>query len=169
MKYLIVYSSRTGNTRQLAEAIREMLPEEDCLYYGQPGDEAVEKAEHAGLVFAGFWTDRGSCDAGMADFLQKCGPKYFFLFGTAGFGGSDAYYGQILGNVRKNLSGAARLLGSFVCQGQMPDAVRQRYQAMEPSENRDRMLDNFDRAVGHPDAVDIARLKEAVRGLNWTE
>ena len=43
MKYLIVYSSRTGNTRQLAEEIREMLPEEDCLYYGQPGDEAVEK------------------------------------------------------------------------------------------------------------------------------
>ena len=37
-----------------------------------------KKAEHAGLVFAGFWADRGSCDAGMADFLQKCGPKYFF-------------------------------------------------------------------------------------------
>ena len=103
---------------------------------------------------------------GWLTFCKSAAPKYFFLFGTAGFGGSDAYYGQILGNVRKNLSGAARLLGSFVCQGQMPDAVRQRYQAMEPSENRDRMLDNFDRAVGHPDAVGYCKTE---RSGTWAE
>lgn len=166
MKYVIVYSSRTGNTRRLAEVIRTLLPQENCLYFGQPGDEAIEKARQAEIIFAGFWTDRGSCDAGVADFLQKCGAQRFFLFGTAGFGGSEEYYGQILGNVRKNLSGAARLEGSFVCQGQMPDAVRQRYEKMEPSPARQQMLDNFDRAVGHPDEDDIAHLKAAVETLN---
>ena len=166
MKYVIVYSSRTGNTRRLAEVIRTYLPEENCLYFGQPGDEAVEKAKQSGIIFAGFWTDRGSCDAVMADFLQKCGARRFFLFGTAGFGGSEEYYAQILGNVRKNLSGAARLEGSFVCQGQMPDAVRQRYEAMEPSPTRQQMLDNFDRALGHPDEEDFAHLRTAVEGLN---
>lgn len=165
MKYIIVYSSRTGNTRQLAEVIHTLLPKQDCLYYGEPGDEAIEKAKQAEIIFAGFWTDRGSCDAGMADFLQKCGARRFFLFGTAGFGGSDEYYAKILGNVRKNLSGAARMEGSFVCQGQMPDAVRQRYQAMEPSPAREQMLDNFDRAVGHPNQDDFAGLQAAVRGL----
>lgn len=166
MKYVIVYSSRTGNTRQLAEVIHTLLPEENCLYFGQPGDEAIEKARQAEIIFAGFWTDRGSCDAGMADFLQKCGARRFFLFGTAGFGGSEEYYAQILGNVRKNLSGASRMEGSFVCQGQMPDAVRQRYEAMEPSPTRQRMLENFDWAVGHPNQDDFARLKEAVESLH---
>ena len=36
MSYAIVYSSRTGNTAQLAQAIKEALPQEDCLYFGQP-------------------------------------------------------------------------------------------------------------------------------------
>ena len=31
MTYSIVYSSRTGNTRMLAEALREALPREDCI------------------------------------------------------------------------------------------------------------------------------------------
>ena len=163
MKYLIVYSSRTGNTRQLAEAIREMLPEEDCLYYGQPGDEAVEKAEHAGLVFAGFWTDRGSCDPGMADFLQKCGPKYFFLFGTAGFGGAPAYFEKILTAVKENISETATVTGSYMCQGKMPVSVRKRYESMEESAGRQAMLDNFDRALSHPDEQDLSALVEAAR------
>ena len=32
MSYAIVYSSRTGNTALLAQAIRDALPQEECLY-----------------------------------------------------------------------------------------------------------------------------------------
>ena len=34
MSYAIIYSSRTGNTALLAQAIREALPQEECLYFG---------------------------------------------------------------------------------------------------------------------------------------
>ena len=34
--YSIIFSSLTGNTRQLAETIRVVLPAEDCDYFGAP-------------------------------------------------------------------------------------------------------------------------------------
>ena len=43
MKYLVVYSSRTGNTALLAEQVRKTLGEESCLYFGAPS-EAAEAA-----------------------------------------------------------------------------------------------------------------------------
>ena len=51
-KYSIIFSSLTGNTRQLAETIRVVLPAEDCDYFGAP-----ETAElHSGMLYVGFWT-----------------------------------------------------------------------------------------------------------------
>lgn len=49
-----------------------------------------------------------------------------------------------------------------MCQGKMPPAVRARYEAMEDSPRRTRMLDNFDQALTHPDQEDLARLKALV-------
>ena len=41
MTYSIVFSSRTGNTEQLARAIRSVLPAGDCLYFGGPDAAAL--------------------------------------------------------------------------------------------------------------------------------
>ena len=86
MRYAIVYSSRTGNTKLLAETIRGILPEEDCLYFGEPDASALA----ADRIYAGFWTDRGDCDSGIAAFLPQLDRQELFLFGTAGFGGEQA-------------------------------------------------------------------------------
>ena len=87
MTYAIIYSSRTGNTKLLADGIRSVLPAETCMYFG-PVSGAGREAARADVVFAGFWTDKGSCDEGMAEFLRGIVGKDVFLFGTAGFGGS---------------------------------------------------------------------------------
>ena len=42
MSYSIVYSSQTGNTKQLAETLRETLPQEGCRYFGTPAQAAAE-------------------------------------------------------------------------------------------------------------------------------
>lgn len=42
MTCAIVYSSRTGNTKQLAEAVRASLGEQTCLYMGPPDDRALQ-------------------------------------------------------------------------------------------------------------------------------
>lgn len=157
MSYSIVYSSRTGNTALLAQTIREALPAGDCLYFGAPDAHALE----ADTIYVGFWTDKGTCDESIANFLQSVTGQKVFLFGTAGFGGAPAYFAQILERVEQNLKDA-NVVGSYMCQGKMPEAVRSRYLAMEESPRRTAMLENFEQALSHPDAQDLARLKEAV-------
>lgn len=158
MSYAIVYSSRTGNTAMLAQAVREALPQEDCRYFGTPAPQALA----ADTVYVGFWTDKGTCDEPTARFLQSLTDQKVFLFGTAGFGGAPAYFKQILDRVKANLAAGVEVMGTYMCQGKMPQAVRDRYAAMEESPRRTAMLENFDQALSHPDQEDLARLQAAV-------
>lgn len=155
MRYSIVYSSNTGNTRQLAEEIEKQLPAGELVYCGAP-DAAALQAE---VLFVGFWTDKGSCDEKVAELLKHADGKTVYLFGTAGFGQSQQYFDQILARVRENLPAGALYGGGFMCQGRMPQAVRSRYEAMqakEPENARYKMLiENFDAALAHPNADDL--------------
>ena len=158
MKYAIVYSSKTGNTALLANTIRETLPAADCLYCGVPSAQALE----AERIYVGFCTDKGTCDGETASFLGQITNQQVFLFGTAGFGGAPAYFEKILNAAQENLSDSAQVVGRYMCQGKMPMGVRRRYEAMEESPNRQVMLDNFDRALSHPDQQDLEALKNAI-------
>ena len=158
MSYAIVFSSRTGNTALLAQTIRDTLPGEGCVYFGKPDSRALA----ADFIYVGFWTDKGTCDEQTAEFLRSLTHQRVFLFGTAGFGGAPAYFEQILRRVRDLLSPDVSVAGTYMCQGKMPESVRTRYAAMEDSPRRTAMLENFDRAVSHPDAADLASLRAAV-------
>lgn len=159
MTYAIVYSSKTGNTRLLAETIRDTLPAADCLYFGAPDDAALR----ADRIYVGFWTDKGTCDADTAAFLARVTTQEVFLFGTAGFGGAPEYFDKILSAARHNLPEGAAVCGSYMCQGKMPMAVRARYEQMEDSPRRQMLLDNFDAALSHPDEADLSLLRDAVQ------
>lgn len=160
MKYAIVYSSRTGNTRLLADTLHTTLPAEDCIYFGTPSPEALA----AGRVYVGFWTDKGTCDEDVAAFLKSLpAGKEVYLFGTAGFGGSAVYFDKILNAAAANLNAGVALVGRYMCQGKMPEAVRRKFESMPESPRRQAMLDNFDQALTHPDTADLTRLETEVR------
>ena len=158
MKYAIVYASQTGNTKLLAEAVRDTLPQEDLLYFGEPCAQALE----ADRIYVGFWTDKGSCDGKTQDFLKTVVGQQIFLFGTAGFGGDPAYYEKILAKVKKNLGDEAQVVGTYMCQGKMPMSVRERYVKMLENPvhmpNLKNMIHNFDLALSHPDSRDLENL-----------
>ena len=67
MKYAIIYSSHTGNTEQLAQQIHTFFKHDECVYYGHPSSNDI----HADILFIGFWTDKGTCDGLLQDFLRK--------------------------------------------------------------------------------------------------
>lgn len=163
MSYAIVFSSKTGNTRLLADTLRASLPQNECTYFGAPAPEALE----AETLYIGFWTDKGHADDTLTAFLQTLKGKRIFLFGTAGFGGSAPYFEKILAATRKALDGSNTVIGSFMCQGKMPVSVRQRYEAMKAKPlhipNLDTLIENFDKALSHPDAADLEQLKQAVK------
>ena len=158
MSYSIVFSSRTGNTKQLAEKIQQTLPQEGCVYFGYPGAQALQ----ADRLYVGFWTDKGTCDEDTAAFLKTVEHKEVFLFGTAGFGGAPAYFEKILASVQTNLGEGCTVVGTFMCQGKMPVSVRERYEKMlngpAPAVNLKAMIENFDQALSHPSEQDLKAL-----------
>lgn len=157
--YSIVYSTRTGNTQMLAQRLKETLPEAELHYYGTPNTDALE----ADLIFTGFWTNQGSCDQETSDFLKTMQNKKVFLFGTAGFGGSETYFSKILSKLKENLDGSNTVVGTYMCQGKMPFAVRNRYVNMQermPDKVKG-LIENFDRALTHPDNQDLVDLVQA--------
>ncbi len=101
-RYSILYSSPTGNTKMLAEAIRDALPEEDCDYFGPC------KEVESNMLYIGFWTDKGNADAATLKLLETLKNKKIFLFGTAGFGVSEEYFQRILNNVKTSIDASNR-------------------------------------------------------------
>ena len=149
--YSIIFSSVTGNTEKLADTIHETLPQDMCDYFG--GNEL--QVPESDLLYIGFWTDKGNAE-----------NKKIFLFGTAGFGGSNTYFNKILEQVRQSIDSSNEVIGAYMCQGKMPQSVRDRYIKMkenpEHPANLDMLIENFDRALSHPDADDLERLKKTL-------
>ena len=98
--------------------------------------------------------------------LSKLKNKKIFLFGTAGFGGSDVYFQKILGQIRQSIDSSNVVVGEYMCQGKMPQSVRERYLRMkenpEHPANLDMLIDNFDRALSHPVMDDLHGLQTAI-------
>ena len=154
-KIAIIYKSLTGNTRQVAEAIRDALGGEEIVYFGEPKPDIV-----ADLYFVGSWTDKGSCDGTVGEYLKQLEGKKLAVFGTAGYGGSREYYQKLACRVTECVPDTSEVLGSFYCQGKMPIGVRNRYVAMLREHPEDQKLNasvkNFDEALSHPDEKDFA-------------
>ena len=157
--FSIIFSSLTGNTKKLADTIHEMLPHDKCDYFGE-NDSRVPQSD---LLYIGFWTDKGNADHKTLELLAKLKNKKIFLFGTAGFGGSDVYFKKILEQVRQSIDSSNVVIGEYMCQGKMPLSVRERYIKMKESPehpaNLDMLIKNFDCALSHPDREDLVRLK----------
>lgn len=184
--YSIVFSSRTGNTAELAEAVRKTLPEETCEYFGSVngndggsggnldcsecsianGSCASSAIPASETLFVGFWTNQGVADQATQQLLGQLKNRKVFLFGTAGFGGSEAYFQAILDKTKAFINDSNIVIGAFMCQGKMPHSVRERYAKMKEQPdhmpNIDSMIENFDKALSHPNANDLEKLANLV-------
>lgn len=166
-RYSIIYSSRTGNTKKLAEAIYNVLPQNSCDYYGE-----VDKIENelSEVLYIGFWTEKGDADLQTIELLKQLKNKKIFLFGTAGYGESEKYFKNIVDNVKKNIDSSNTIIGIFMCQGKMPLSVLERYKRMKEQKsfmfNIDNLIANFDKALSHPNENDIKKLEKTILNNN---
>ena len=157
----VFYSSKTGNTKYLAEILAASW---------QVKAEEIGQAEvKAELVAVGFWTDRGVADGATREFLKTLEGKQVFLFGTAGFGGSEAYFANILERTMALLPPTATVVGTFCCQGRMDAAVKERYEQLLKEKPGDetvlQMMKNYEAALPHPNVADGAGLLLAASQL----
>ena len=170
MTYAIVYDSRTGNTKRLAQAVAETLPADGRLAFGNVGEVDGATLAAVDRVYVGFWTNRGDCTDEAAELLASLGGTEVFLFGTCGFGADATYFAGVMARVLTHLPESAHVVGTFMCQGSMPPSVGERYERQAEAHPAQaarmaQLIENFDVALAHPDADDLARLREKVSSL----
>ncbi len=165
MNIAIVYDSKTGNTKKLAEAIQSILEIENQVFL-KSAKEALKKdglEQGMDLYFLGSWTNKGAVGDDMVAFCDSLKGAIVALFGTAGFGGSKEYYEALVHRFKEALPENNQVLGDFYCQGKMPEGIRHRYVSMlreHPEDVRLKVnIENFDAAQSHPDDDDIKNIQ----------
>ena len=157
MKSLIVYSSQTGNTRKLAQAVFEALPGEKALY---PVDDAPDPSDY-GFIAYGFWFMKGKPDPKSSEYLRKIGKKPLFIFATHGAGGGSDHVIHGM-EVAKSLASDAGIQGIYSCQGEVnPKFLEKVSNKPEPPT----WLADARDANGHPDLADIEVLVHQISEL----
>jgi len=157
MKSLVVYSSQTGNTRKLAEAVYEALPGKKAIY---PVDEAPDPSDYD-FIAVGFWFMQGKPDPKSTEFLGRIGKKPLFLFAThaAGAGSDHAIHGMELA---KSLASESDIQGTYSCQGEASPKILEK--ASKKPEPPVWLADAPD-AIGHPSDADIEVLNHQLSEL----
>jgi len=155
MKSLVVYSSKTGNTRKLAQTVGQALAEETlvCAVDKAPDPSAYD------FVAMGFWLKGGKPDSKSSEYLERLkGHKKIFLFATHG-ANPDSEYSRNAMNIARTLTGGARVAGTFCCYGEVNPNVLEKARAKSPPPV---WLADAANAVGHPDAADLENLRSAL-------
>ena len=103
--------------------------------------------------------------------LQKIENKKIFLFITTGYKGED-YYESLTRRILEIIPKSNQILGIFLCQGKMQDAVKERYikliQEHPEDKNLKVSLENFEQAKPYPDENDKKDLIEKIQELSLT-
>jgi flavodoxin len=158
MTSLVVYSSQTGNTRKLAETVRDALPGKTEM---APIEEAPQP-EGYDLVAVGFWLQAGKPDPKAAAYLQNVHHVPLLLFATHG-AASDSDHARNAMASAADLAPTADLVGTFNCPGEVNPKVLEKIRAKTPPPP---WIADADAAVGHPDTEDLARLEDVINALN---
>lgn len=159
LDYLVLYQSETGNTRKVAATIFSRLPGTSKDLIDITTNKTIPEAK---VYFIGFCVHQGTCSITVSDFLESLSDKQIALFGTCGMREDIDYYAQIEKRVSAWIENDNTYLGTFLCQGRMPQCVRQKYEKMKNKDNSQRInmwLRNFDEALPHPDSLDMEHAK----------
>ena len=161
MKALVVYSSLTGNTKKVAQAVASVMPE--CTVVAV--EQAPASVEEYDLVAVGYWVDRGMPDARTRTWLEGVEHTRLVFFGTLGAWPDSDHAKECMArgeNMALNPPRGNTVLGSWLCQGKIDPKVLKVMASMAASahpmtpERRARI----EEAAKHPDDEDCRRAQE---------
>lgn len=162
MKSLIVYSSRTGNTRAVAEAIHSVFPE-PCLIASV---EDAPDPEDYDFIAMGYWVDKGMPDKKAMTYMEKIKGKSVGLFGTLG-AYPDSEHADDCRAKAMDLLADNELLGHFMCQGKIDpkvlDMMTKMASAHHPMTEERKM--RIEEAKKHPNEDDFAAARQAFKEI----
>ena len=126
MKVQIVYSSLSGCTRRLAQGIFDALNVEHKAIYDLAAGAPTLDGD---AVLLGYWVDKGGPDAAMKSFMETVENKNVGVFCTLAYWADSAHAHAALAAGAALVKEKNRLLGGYVCNGAMSQAMIDRFRA----------------------------------------
>ncbi|MBR8461249.1 flavodoxin [Campylobacter sp. faydin G-24] len=169
MKKIVIYSSLTGNTRKVGEAIAAEL---GCKAFSFD-DEAVSDISGYDFIAVGYYIDKGDADAHFKRYIKEhIKGKKVGLFIT--LGADPIEHGERSLQAGRELlaAGGNEILREFICQGAIdPAVIAQMIEMAEKMGEKAMHLITPERratwaaAASHPDANDLINARAAFKGL----
>ena len=157
MKACIVYSSCTGNTRKVAEALADTsgLPCFPVRYAPEP--------DSFDLLVLGFWVRKGLPDARALRYMESVRGKHVFFFGTLGAWPHSDHARRCMAATREILQTSGNtVVDGFLCQGRVNPQVVAASQRKGGHPLSPERLARLREAERHPDAADLTAAR-----LHW--
>ncbi len=152
---LVLYSSKSGNTKKLADTVFAALPEPKKIL---PITDMPTSLADYNLIAFGFWLQAGQPDASSQDALARIQEKDIFLFATHGAAQNSAHAVKAM-EFAQELVSSCRVIGTYSCQGEVNPKV---IAMAESKPQRPPWLDDAPDAVGHPNTEDLEKLKAVI-------
>ncbi len=159
--FAIVYSSRTGNTKKIAEAMYAGREEQFDLF-DVKDNPAVDGYE---FIFMGYWIDRSAPDQEAKQFMSKLTNKKVVLFYTLGEETTSPHAIVCAANGGASLGTGCKVFGVFNSRGAIDPAVIERMKNMPLGGPHAATAENVARwasAAEHPNEEDLAGAKAFV-------
>ncbi len=160
MSSLVVYSSKTGNTKKLAYEVFNIIKDEKKRIFAIDDLPLEEDLKYTN-IFIGFWVINQKPDNIVTKFLSRVKKSNVFLFCShASEKGSDA-----LNYARSFLTSAeAKVIGTFSCKGKVHPNILEKLKQLEKPPS---WLDEAAQASSHPSVSDLEQLKTKLLELGF--
>lgn len=160
MKVLVAYSSRTGNTRMVAEAIHGIMPPDAVI---APVEQAPDPADFD-FVAMGYWVDKGVPDDLAKGFMARISNKKVGLFGTLGAWPDSDHAKDCMAEAVKLVEENGNSVAcQFICMGKVDPRLIEAMQKMPEAANRHAMTPErkarLEEGAKHPDDNDLERAR----------
>lgn len=159
MKTAVIYSSKTGNTRRVAEAIHRAAPDGTHVYDVKSAPDPAE----FDMLIVGFWADKGGPDADADAYLSRITGKQVGLFFTLGADPDCDHARDCYRAGCAALGPECDVVASFWCQGAVaPQMIEwmKRLPADHPHAPNPERVARWARAAQHPNDEDLASAAE---------
>lgn len=161
MKIQIIYSSRSGCTRKLAEAIFEGIEAEKKTIHDVADGVPVLDGD---IILFGYWAMMGAPDEQMQRVMASAKGKAVGVFCTLGYYSESSYARRVLDAGLNLVKNDNTIIGSYVSNGAVSDEqiAKQRQGGPRGFPSPEKEL-RWEMMKGHPTSAECALAAERFR------
>lgn len=169
MKTLVAYSTKTGNTKKVAEAINEVIDGSEIKNI-----DDINNLDYD-LVIVGAWIDKGTANKEAIDFIEKLENKKVAFFFTLGAYPDSGHAKDCVKRIEELfIKNNNEVIGHYLCQGavdpKLIEFMKKQFPVDHPHGPNPERIKRWTDASTHPNLEDLenakSKFKSIIEGIN---